>query len=127
MTEPPDERSANNGRVASRVKSPQGRKPARRHGPVFLERETYRQRRLIDAARILPVVGAFLWMVPLLWPRGAVSMSSAMMFVFGIWVFLVAISAVLSRRVHQEADGPQADPSQMGGVATAEGGEGEAR
>ena len=36
---------------------------------VFLERQSYRRRRLMDVARLLPILGAALFAVPLLWPR----------------------------------------------------------
>ncbi len=39
------------------------RKPKR---PLFLARAPYRRRRLRDAARLLPVVGGFLLLLPLL-------------------------------------------------------------
>ena len=35
---------------------------------MFLERRSYRQRRMMDALRLLPVLGLCLCMVPLLWP-----------------------------------------------------------
>jgi hypothetical protein len=72
--------------------------------PVFLERRSYRQRRLMDFARLLPLLGIVLWLVPLLWPQadlasdpvrdpattGAMSMSAAILYIFGVWVVLVA-------------------------------------
>lgn len=76
--------------------------------PVFLERRSYRQRRLTDAARLLPVLGVLLWLVPLLWPQGgggaatgaeevaAVSMSDAVLYIFGVWVFLALASWLVS-------------------------------
>jgi hypothetical protein len=36
-------------------------------GPVFLARRTYRQRRLADAARMLPLAAGVLMALPLLW------------------------------------------------------------
>ena len=36
--------------------------------PIFLEKRGYRQRRMMDAVRLLPFLGLMLWMVPLLWP-----------------------------------------------------------
>ena len=85
----------------------------KRPNPLFLERDRYRQRRLLDAIRLMVFVGAGLWMIPLLWPRGtgpdtaAVPMSSALAYVFGIWILLIALSALLSFRAripHDEAE-----------------------
>ncbi|HBM61753.1 hypothetical protein ACFSDD_16460 [Salipiger marinus] len=72
--------------------------PRRRRAPVFLERQSYRRRRLMDAARVLPFLGLLLWLVPLLWPQGqegGVRSSSAIVYLFGVWAFLVLGSAVL--------------------------------
>lgn len=71
------------------------------HPPsVFLERQSYRRRRLTDAARLLPILGAALFAVPLLWPSGdsiaddrVVPLSSAMTYVFGMWALLIAVGA----------------------------------
>ncbi|MFD1194155.1 hypothetical protein ACFQ3C_05695 [Seohaeicola saemankumensis] len=81
--------------------------------PVFLERRSYRQRRLTDAARLLPVLGALLWLVPLLWPRSqpaatpdvaAVSTSSAILYMFGVWTFLALMALFLSVMLDANAE-----------------------
>lgn len=69
--------------------------------PVFLPPEGYRQRRLRDAARLLPVLGAALLLVPLLWtpsdsPEG-VSNSGALIYVFLVWAALILGARALSR------------------------------
>ncbi|MBS0126742.1 hypothetical protein [Thetidibacter halocola] len=71
--------------------------PARRARPLFVARETYRRRRLRDAARALPVLGLLLWMVPLLWPLNteAVSASGALVFLFTVWAGLVIVAGAL--------------------------------
>jgi hypothetical protein len=74
-----------------------GRRTVRRGQPsVFLERESYRRRRLMDAARLLPILGALLFMLPLLWPdpdpgeaTNGIAMSSAMIYVFAVWIGLI--------------------------------------
>jgi hypothetical protein len=73
--------------------------------PVFLERQSYRRRRLMDAARLLPILGAALFAVPLLWPSGdelgGVPTSVAIRYVFGVWAGLIVVSVlfgVASRR-----------------------------
>ena len=57
-------------------------------------------RRVKDAARLLPLVGLALWMMPLMWPlpgNGAdpMPMSYALRYVFGVWLFLVLASGAL--------------------------------
>ena len=74
---------------------------------LFLERHTYRQRRLRDAARFLPVLGAFLFLVPLLWPEGAdggVPTSRVSLYIFGAWAMLIIAAAVIARRLRSEGE-----------------------
>ncbi|MDQ2091388.1 hypothetical protein [Marimonas arenosa] len=68
-----------------------------RAGPVFLERANYRKRRLIDAIRLIPVLGALLWAIPLMWARGDTPSSAALLYLFGVWVVLVGGAALLTR------------------------------
>ncbi len=86
---------------------------------VFLERQGYRRRRLMDAARLLPLFGALLFAVPLLWPvpeagpetvSGAVPMSEAMTYIFTAWSVLIAIIALfgISTRLWTQNDSPLA-------------------
>ncbi len=71
---------------------------ARRPRPLFLARRSYRQRRLRDAARLLPILGGVLLLLPLLWtPRGEVSLSAGdMVYFFGLWLGLVIAAAILA-------------------------------
>ncbi|WP_171100209.1 hypothetical protein [Ruegeria sp. HKCCD7255] len=67
--------------------------------PLFLERQSYRRRRLMDAARLLPFFGAALLVIPLLWPdqsdgADAVPLSSAMFYIFACWGLLILIGLV---------------------------------
>jgi len=78
---------------------------------MFLERRTYRRRRLMDAARLLPVVGLLLFMVPLLWALNrtdAAATSSTMVYVFAVWAVLIAAAVVLSRALSRvSSDQPE--------------------
>ena len=38
---------------------------------VFLERQAYKRRRMRDLARAVPIIGAVLLSIPLLWTRAA--------------------------------------------------------
>lgn len=80
--------------------------------PVFLERQSYRRRRLMDAARLLPVFGALIFAVPLLWatPESAglsggdvepVRMSFAIQYVFVSWAALIAVSVLFGLRARK--------------------------
>ncbi|CUK01853.1 hypothetical protein Q8W37_20510 [Shimia thalassica] len=71
--------------------------------PVFLERQSYRRRRLIDSIRMVPIIGALLWAVPMLWPTskdeaGAdVTTSDAFIYLFGCWLLLVICGFAFAR------------------------------
>lgn len=80
--------------------------------PVFLERQSYRRRRLMDAIKLLPFLGLVIWMVPLLWPAPdatdtGISTGGALRYLFGGWVALVWIGAVLWWRARRTADPTQ--------------------
>ena len=83
---------------------------------LFLERRSYRMRRMMDAIRLLPVLGLCLWLVPVLWPRSAdgadaaISTSTALMYIFSIWMGLGLISWVLWLRTRRSVAG-QSDQS----------------
>ena len=67
--------------------------------PRFLERKSYRQRRLRDVVQVLPIFGGILWTIPLLWNGDAedgVSNASALIYIFGIWVLLIALTAIIA-------------------------------
>jgi len=70
---------------------------------TFLERANYRQRRFRDAARWLPVFAIILMLLPVMWPReneGQSLTSSGMIYLFGLWVVVVAFAFALSRVLH---------------------------
>ncbi|MFY0623181.1 MAG: hypothetical protein JXQ89_15970 [Pelagimonas sp.] len=78
--------------------------------PLFVERQTYRRRRLVDAARALPVLGLLLWLLPLLWavPEEGPSASTTMIYIFSIWLGLPIVSGALvfaMRRLREPAVG----------------------
>ena len=75
--------------------------------PLFLPRPEYRQRRLVDAARLLPVFGGFLVFLPILWaPAGAPGRDTAQdgMYLFVIWAVLVGLAAWFAPGLADAAD-----------------------
>lgn len=66
---------------------------------VFLERKSYRKRRMMDAARMLPLIGVVLVLIPLFWARDDRGTSVALIYYFGVWLLLIAAAAVLSWRL----------------------------
>lgn len=71
--------------------------------PLFLEREIYRRRRLIDAAKWLPLAGVVLFVGPALLLGSPTSeaegarTATRLVYFFFIWVCLIATCAVISR------------------------------
>jgi uncharacterized membrane protein len=77
--------------------------------PVFVGRAGYRQRRVRDALRLLPLLGVVLVLVPLLWVRAdhagpgeAVSNATALVYLFGAWALLIVLAFALSRALRPE-------------------------
>lgn len=82
--------------------------------PLFLARAPYRRRRLRDAARLLPVAGTLLLLLPLLWtPEGAVSLRGAdVVYFFAVWAGLIVLAAAFApglRRGESEAGEEEED------------------
>lgn len=80
--------------------------------PLFLERRSYRHRRLMDAARLLPVLGVLLFLVPLLFApdaEGRTDTSSVTIYVFCIWAALIVAAALIATRLSRHGqDSPDA-------------------
>lgn len=71
------------------------RRPRR---PLFLARAPYRRRRLRDAARLLPVLGGFLLLLPLLWTSDLrMSLTSGdVIYFFAVWLGLIVVAAIFA-------------------------------
>ncbi len=75
--------------------------------PLFLARGPYRSRRLADAARLLPVLGTFLLLLPILWqPANTPERDTAgdMLYLFGAWAGLIVLAALISARLGEEGE-----------------------
>ncbi len=85
----------------------------RPRAPMFLERRSYRRRRLGDAARLVPVFGLVLILLPILWTPGATGAARLMawegVYLFVIWAVLIAVAVVLSRALRGQDTPPGAD------------------
>lgn len=69
--------------------------------PLFLARQTYRHRRLMDAARLLPAVGLAAVMFPLLWlgEEEGPGTAQGVIYLFGVWFVLILAALVIARRL----------------------------
>lgn len=82
-------------------------KPPR--GPEFLARESYRIRRLMDAARFLPALGLVLLLLPLMRaaPEGeAASIATETVYLFAVWIGLIAAAFLMSLGLRRTLDRP---------------------
>ena len=71
---------------------------SRPRAPLFLERESYRRRRLMDAARVLPVIGLVLFLLPALWRQnGDPNTGSEALYLFAVWAGLILAAGLLAR------------------------------
>ncbi|MGY6534743.1 MAG: hypothetical protein ACXIVG_05295 [Pararhodobacter sp.] len=83
--------------------------------PLFVDRTIYRRRRLMDAARLLPVVGLVLILLPVLWSRaGGQGIAAEAIYLFALWAFLVLIAAAMAGPLRRGAPQPGAPPRQTG-------------
>lgn len=74
---------------------------------LFLEQHSYRQRRLRDVARALPILGILLWLVPLLWQRegdAIATTGAAAQYIFGVWLILIILTAIIAHRIRPETE-----------------------
>jgi len=71
---------------------------ARPKPPLFLARSLYRRRRLRDAARLLPILGVFLLLLPLLWTEESRLRLAAwdVIYFFAVWLGLIVLAAAFA-------------------------------
>lgn len=87
--------------------------------PLFLQRGPYRRRRRIDAARLLPVFGAFLLILPILWEPGdgggaGRSTSADALYLFAVWAGLIAVARLLAPGLSAPEAAPRRAPDESG-------------
>lgn len=91
---------------------------ARESRPIFLERRSYRRRRMMDALRLVAVLGAILWMIPVIWPGAEgnsaepVPMSRALFYIFGVWAGLILLAAFLALNLRGQRSSPESEASE---------------
>lgn len=68
--------------------------------PILLERESYRRRRLRDAAKLSPLIGLVLFLMPVMW-AGDGSTAGGLVFLFTAWAILIVVMMILSRRLSE--------------------------
>lgn len=90
--------------------------------PLFLRRGPYRRRRKVDASRLLPVFGAFLLLLPILWGPGADSGRSTVavgVYLFLVWAGLILVARLLAPDLAAAADLPPEEAEEDAGTGDA--------
>lgn len=78
-----------------------------RRVPLFLKRRSYRRRRMRDAARLLPVFGAFFFLLPILWSPGRTPVPDTApdgIYLFVVWFLLILAAAALAPGLTAQSD-----------------------
>lgn len=81
--------------------------------PRFLAERSYRRRRLVDAARLLPVVGLILVLLPILWrpaETAAPDTGFGGVYLFAVWLLLI-VAALFLARILSAGETPEAGGS----------------
>ncbi len=73
---------------------------ARSRSPLFLGREMYRHRRIMDAARILPAFGTAMLLLPMLWAPNRGTATTAV-YIFLVWLILIVAAGFLAHRLSE--------------------------
>lgn len=89
--------------------------PSGGRSSLFLERQSYRRRRLTDAARLLPFLGGALIALPLLWPvadngENGIPLSSAIYYIFASWGLLILASLAFGYAARRLSPRDEAEP-----------------
>jgi len=74
---------------------------------IFLERNRYRTRRLVDGLRLLPVLAAILWVVPAIWTHDSQNppgIAQVAIYFFATWAGMIALCLILARRLSHSAE-----------------------
>lgn len=78
----------------------------RSRAPLFLQRGSYRKRRLRDGARLLPILGVILMLLPILWAPGETAKADTAtdgIYLFAVWIGLVLVAALLAPGLADES------------------------
>lgn len=87
---------------------------------LFLARRSYRLRRMMDAARLLPILGFFVFLMPILWgpaAGGTRPTAEDAVYLFLVWPALILAAFGIARVLApvMGADGAEADAAEAGG------------
>lgn len=90
-------------------------RPPRPKPPLFLARQTYRRRRLMDLARLLPLLGCLLFLLPILWgpsdevPEVVRHTAADGAYIFLVWLGLILAAFFIARGLAPELSAPEGE------------------
>jgi len=80
----------------------------------FLARPGYQRRRLIEVIRLVPFLGLFMFLFPILWAGNTGEdpsrTSNGWIYLFVIWFLLIAVAFILARLHDLHVDEKDSDP-----------------
>ena len=75
--------------------------------PQFLDLQSYRRKRLADAAKMIPILGIIVTMFPLPYLFGITHADKnalpLALYLFTVWMVLILVAGFLSRKLHDPA------------------------
>ncbi|MBI1219675.1 MAG: hypothetical protein GC186_14130 [Rhodobacteraceae bacterium] len=87
---------------------------------LFLARRSYRLRRMMDAARLLPILGFMLFLMPILWGPATTDVRPTAfdaVYLFLVWPALILAAFAIARALApvMGAEGAEAEAAEAGG------------
>jgi len=69
-----------------------------------LDSQSYKLRRIIDALKLIPVLGLFFWMLPLLWNESqSLTISFVLIYIFIWWILLIIFNLWANSKLSSSA------------------------
>ncbi len=81
--------------------------------PLYLRPASYRRRRRRDTARLLPFVGGFLFLLPMLWTPshgGLHDTAQDGIYLFLAWAAMIVLGFLISQSLRGDDEGESDDP-----------------
>lgn len=76
---------------------------------LFFKSAVYRRNRLIDAARLMPFLGAFLFVMPAFLSGTGAETARQWMYLFMAWLAMIILAAFMSRALKRSARDVEAE------------------
>ena len=73
---------------------------------IFLPKDRYRNRRIIDAAKVIPFVTLFFGLMPIIWQSEAApnNLSTNFLYFVGLWILSIIVQVLITRALSRALD-----------------------